>query len=61
MAFKHALEQYVKKNLKDRIFIVCSNREPYSHTRTVDGIKMIKTAGGAHNLLNLIAFASKGT
>ena len=61
MAFKNSLEQYIKKNLKDRVFIVSSNREPYSHTHTVDGIQMMKAAGGVHNLLNLIAQVSNGT
>jgi len=60
MAFKNSLEQYIKKNLKNRVFIVSSNREPYSHTHTANGIKIIEAVGGVHNLLNLIAQVSNG-
>jgi len=50
--------KFIKKNLKDRSFYIVTNREPYIHTKTSTGIKVSKTAGGVHTLLDLVAQAS---
>ena len=49
---KTELEQYIKKNLKDRAFIITSNREPFLHVKTPDGVRLMQSAGGAHTLLS---------
>lgn len=61
MPNKTDLENLIKKKLKDRLFIITSNREPFIHTKTIDGIKLTQSAGGAHTLLDSIARASHGT
>lgn len=60
MPNRNDLEQYIKKNLKDRVFVITSNREPYLHTKTPDGVKLVRPAGGAHTLLDAIARSSRG-
>lgn len=52
------LVKYVKKNLKSSQFFIVTNREPYEHNKTPDGIKSSKTAGGVHTLLDLVAQAT---
>lgn len=61
MTKKSDLENYIHKHLKDRVFIITSNREPFVHVKTVDGIKLLNPAGGAHTLLDSIARTSRGT
>lgn len=61
MTNKSDLEKFIKDKLKDRVFIVVSYREPYIHTKSLEGIKVVEPAGGAHVLMDLIAKASKGT
>lgn len=46
------LIKFARKALKNKKFIVAIQREPYIHTETPDGIKLQKTAGGAHVLLD---------
>lgn len=58
MANKSDLEQCIKKNLKDWVFIITSNHEPYVQTKTTDGIKLTQAAGGAHTLLDVITRSS---
>lgn len=60
MTNKSDLEQFIRKNLKDRVFVITSNREPYVHTKTSDGVKLTQPAGGAHTLLDSIARSSHG-
>jgi trehalose 6-phosphate synthase len=47
-----ALNKFLKKNLKNRKFVIAIQREPYTHTMTPRGIKLEKNAGGAHILLD---------
>ncbi len=61
MTNKADLEQFIKKNLKDRVFIITSNREPFLHIKTPEGVRLMQSAGGVHTLLDLIARASHGT
>ena len=61
MSNKENLEKYIKKNLKDRSFYIVTNREPYIHNKTFEGIKVSRPSGGAHTLLELIAQVSQGT
>ncbi|MBI4973263.1 trehalose-6-phosphate synthase [Candidatus Roizmanbacteria bacterium] len=58
MISKENFEKFIKKSLKDRTFFIVTNREPYIHTKTPDGVKVTKTAGGVHTLLDLVAQAS---
>ncbi|HLC94165.1 MAG TPA: trehalose-6-phosphate synthase [Patescibacteria group bacterium] len=60
MSTRIDLGQFVKRHLKDRVFVVVSNREPYVHTKTPEGVKLAKPAGGAHTLLDAIAQSSHG-
>lgn len=46
------LIRFVKKNLKNKKFVVAIQREPYLHIKTPQGIKIQKMAGGAHILLD---------
>lgn len=46
------LIKFAKKTLKNRSFVVAIQREPYIHTKTLDGIKVQKSAGGAHTLMD---------
>lgn len=61
MSNKENLEKYIRKNLKDRSFYIVTNREPYLHSKTFEGIKVIRPSGGVHTLLELIARVSQGT
>lgn len=60
MQTKEDLQQFIREKLKDRVFVIVANKEPYQHIGTVDGIKIKKPSGGVHTLLDLIARASKG-
>src|SRR3989344_2199880 len=57
---KESLEKFINKNLKDRLFFIVTNREPYAHIHTLDGIELTKPSGGVHTLLNIVAKASHG-
>ena len=57
---KESLEKFINKNLKDRVFFIVTNREPYAHIHTLDGIELTKPSGGVHTLLNIVAKASHG-
>ncbi len=46
------LIKYAKKTLKNKELVVAMQREPYVHVKTPRGIKLQKTAGGAHVLLD---------
>ncbi|QQG44232.1 MAG: trehalose-6-phosphate synthase [Candidatus Roizmanbacteria bacterium] len=46
------LLRLTKRALKNKRLIVGIQREPYMHVKTDDGIKVEKTAGGAHTLLD---------
>ncbi len=61
MSTQEYLEKYIRKNLKDRAMYIVTNREPYIHTKTFEGIKITRPSGGAHTLLELIARVSHGT
>ncbi|PIY68622.1 trehalose-6-phosphate synthase [Candidatus Roizmanbacteria bacterium CG_4_10_14_0_8_um_filter_39_9] len=61
MSNRDSLEKYIRKNLKDRSFYIVTNREPYIHNKTFEGIEVTRPSGGAHTLLELIARVSQGT
>lgn len=61
MSNRDNLEKYIRKNLQDRSFLIVTNREPYIHNKTFEGIKISRPSGGAHTLLELIANVSHGT
>ena len=58
MISKENFEKFIKKTLKDRKFFIVTNRAPYIHTKTQEGIKVTTNAGGVHTLLDLVAQAS---
>ena len=58
---KESLKKIVKDELKDFLFIVVSNREPYSHVHSGQKIKCVKAIGGVAITLDYIMQATKGT
>jgi trehalose 6-phosphate synthase len=55
------LYQLVKAKLGDSLFIIVSNREPYVHTMSGDGIKWNRPVGGLTEALDPVMRASGGT
>lgn len=55
------VKKLVKKELKDYKFILVSNREPYMHMHTPEGVKCKKPAGGLTAALDPLMQACGGT
>jgi trehalose 6-phosphate synthase/phosphatase len=55
------ISQIFRERFKDRSLIVVSNREPYIHRRTKQGIKVDKPVGGLTSALDPVMRALKGT
>jgi trehalose 6-phosphate synthase len=55
------LREWARAHLKDRRFIVVSNREPYSHHHAEGGIRWVRNAGGLTVALDAVARAMGGT
>lgn len=58
---KDALKEIVRDKIGDHKFIVVSNREPYIHTYTEEGIQCITPASGMAVALNPVTIACGGT
>jgi alpha,alpha-trehalose-phosphate synthase [UDP-forming] len=58
---KHQLYELVRAKLGDRLFIVVSNREPYVHTLSDDGIEWHRPVSGLTEALDPVMRASGGT
>jgi len=58
---KDRLYQLVQAKLGDSLFIVVSNREPYSHTMSGDEIKWNRPVSGLTEALDPVMRASGGT
>jgi len=58
---KERLYQLVQSKLGGGLFVVVSNREPYVHTMSGDGIKMTRPVGGLTQALDPVMRASGGT
>ncbi len=58
---KYDLRELMRRELEDFHFIVVSNREPYIHNYTADGIKCVIPAGGLTGALDPIMRACGGT
>ncbi len=58
---KDDLQQLVKSKLEDYLFVVVSNREPYIHISTNEGIKCLIPASGLTVALDPIMRTSHGT
>lgn len=55
------LREYMKAYLKDRQLFVVSNREPYVHTKTKNGVECSVPAGGVITALEPVMTACGGT
>ncbi len=51
---KESLKEVIREKLKDHLFVVVSNREPYSHTHNGKKIKCSRTVGGLVTPLDYI-------
>ncbi|MFC2006088.1 trehalose-6-phosphate synthase [Chloroflexota bacterium] len=58
---KDELYQLVKRKLGDYLFLVISNREPYSHTQSGDKVICNRPVSGLTEALDPVMRASKGT
>ncbi len=58
---KDDLRELIQRELGDFLFVVVSNREPYIHNHTVDGIDYIVPAGGLTGALDPVMRACGGT
>ncbi len=57
---KERLQNTIKKQLKDHVFVIASNREPYSHEYSGKAIKWAKAIGGLTVALDPVMQACKG-
>ena len=57
---KESLKEVVKEKLKDHLFVVVSNREPYSHIYSGQKIKCVRAVSGVATPLDYIMQATKG-
>ncbi len=57
---KESLKEVIKDRLKDHLFIVVSNREPYSHIYKGNKIKSVRAVSGAVTPLDYIMQVTKG-
>ena len=57
---KESLKKVIKERLKDHLFVVVSNREPYSHTYDGKKIKCARTVSGLVTPLDYIMRVTKG-
>lgn len=55
------LQEFIKAHVKDRHLVVVSNREPYVHSHTKDGIAWSVPAGGVITALETVMAACGGT
>jgi alpha,alpha-trehalose-phosphate synthase [UDP-forming] len=55
------LRAWARGHLGARRFVVVSNREPYSHVRDTDGVRVVRNAGGLTVALDAVARALGGT
>jgi alpha,alpha-trehalose-phosphate synthase [UDP-forming] len=56
-----SLRELAEKRLRGRALLLASNREPYVHQRSPDGIRCIRTAGGLTTALDAMAAACGST
>src|SRR5690349_8293373 len=54
------LAEWARQNLRDRRLVVVSNREPYSHVKTEQGIRGVRHAGGLSAALDAVLQALGG-
>ncbi|HVP14972.1 MAG TPA: trehalose-6-phosphate synthase [Terriglobales bacterium] len=54
------LARWAQAHLRDRRLIVVSNREPYSHVRSEDGVRWVRNAGGLTVALDSVSRALGG-
>lgn len=57
---KDSLREVIKDKLKDHLFVVVSNREPYSHIYSGNKIKSVRAVSGAVTPLDYIMQVTKG-
>lgn len=57
---KDSLKDVIKEKLKDYMFVVVSNREPYSHIYSENKIKCIRAVSGAVTPIDYIMQVTKG-
>lgn len=57
---KDSLREIIKDKLKDHMFVVISNREPYSHVYSGNKIKCVRAVSGAVTPLDYIMQVTKG-
>lgn len=57
---KDSLREVIKEKLKDHLFMVISNREPYSHIYSGQRIKSVRAVSGAVTPLDYIMQVTKG-
>lgn len=55
------LNEFIKAYVKDRHLVVISNREPYVHTHTKEGVRWSVPAGGVITALETVMAACGGT
>ena len=58
---KNDLRELIQRELGDFLFVVVSNREPYIHNYTVEGIDYVVPAGGLTGALDPVMRACGGT
>ena len=57
---KESLKEVIKEKLKDHMFVIVSNREPYSHVYAGQEIKWVGAVSGAVTPLDYIMQTTKG-
>ncbi len=55
------LAEWARAHLRDRRVVIVSNREPYSHVREAEGVRVVRNAGGLTVALDSVARALGGT
>lgn len=58
---KESLKEVIKEKLKDHLFVIVSNREPYSHVYVGQKVKWMGAVSGAVTPLDFIMQTAKGS
>jgi trehalose-6-phosphate synthase len=57
---REGLVEWARAHLRDKQLVVVSNREPYSHLRSPEGVRVVRNSGGLTVALDAVAQAMGG-
>ena len=59
-ASREALARFLDEHLPDRLLVVVSNREPYTHVMDTDGVRAVRPASGLTTALHPVMRVARG-